>query len=118
MSRTLLARLAVLGAAAGVTNVFFVQFCDLLYRCGCEALWAGAAMHCNIHNAAPPHCPWCSGEGALGNWSFGAIIAAQCALALWPGKFGAIRAGATFLAFPAVGAIAGVLVGLGTGYWQ
>ena len=118
ISRTLLVRLGVLVAAAGVTNVFFIQFCDLLYRCGCEALWAGAAEHCNIHNAAPPHCPWCLDGGELGQWSFWSIVVSQCGLALWPGRFGALRALATFLAFPAVGAITGVLAGLGTQYWQ
>ncbi len=116
--QTVLVRLAVLGAAAGVAHVFFIQFCDLLYRCGCEALWAGAARHCNIHNAAPPHCPWCLDEGLLGQLSFGAIVVSQCALTLWPGRFGVVRAIATFMAFPVVGAIGGLLAGLGTQYWR
>ena len=118
ISRTVVVRLAVLAAAAGLTHLFFIQFCDLLFRCGCEALWAGAAEHCNIHNAAPPHCPWCADGGNLGRLSFWAVVVSQCGLTLWPGRFGTPRAIATFLAFPAVGAIAGLLSGLGTQYWQ
>lgn len=117
-SRKVAARLAVLAAAAGIAHVFFVQFCDLLFRCGCEALWAGAAQHCNIHNAAPPHCPWCLDDGILGQLSFWAIVVSQCGLTLWPGRFGAARAVAAFLAFPAVGAIGGLLAGLSTQYWR
>ena len=117
-SRALLTKLAVLAAAAGLTNVFFVQFCDLLYRCGCEALWAGAAQHCNIHNAAPPHCPWCVDGGILGQFSFWAIVITQCGMTLWPGSLGAARAIAAFAAFPAVGAVAGVIAGLATQYWS
>lgn len=116
--RTVLVRLAVLAAAASLAHVFFAQFCDLVYGCGCEAPWAGAARHCNIHNAAPPHCPWCLDEGLLGRLSLGAVVVSQCALTLWPGRFGVVRAIATFLAFPVVGALGGLLAGLGTQYWR
>lgn len=33
-------------------------FCNLVFHCGCSAL--GLTAHCNIHAAAPPHCPWCT----------------------------------------------------------
>ena len=43
-----------------VIAVFFLPACDLIYNCGCTHLWAGADTHCNIHNPAPPNCPFCS----------------------------------------------------------
>lgn len=118
MKRSLLARIACLAFALGVTYCFFIQYCDLLFDCGCRALWAGRADNCNIHNAAPPHCPWCLDDGAYGRWAHAAIVIAQAGLALWPGSFGKRRAAAVFLAFPAVGGAAGLLAGLATGYWQ
>jgi hypothetical protein len=33
-------------------------FCNLVFHCGCGAL--ALTAHCNIHAAAPPHCPWCA----------------------------------------------------------
>ena len=56
----LLAVVAVVSA-----SVLMPPVCNLLFKCGCSWLWTTAAAHCNIHNAAPPHCPWCS-HGALG----------------------------------------------------
>ena len=88
MKRSLLARIACLAFALGVTFCFFIQYCDLLFDCGCRALWAGRADNCNIHNAAPPHCPWCLDDGAYGRWAHAAIVIAQAGLALWPGSFG------------------------------
>ena len=46
-------------------SVLMPPVCNLVFKCGCSWLWTTAAAHCNIHNAAPPHCPWCS-HGALG----------------------------------------------------
>ena len=56
----LLALVAVVSA-----SVLMPPVCNLLFKCGCSWLWTTASVHCNIHNAAPPHCPWCS-HGALG----------------------------------------------------
>ena len=56
----LLAAVAVVSA-----SVLMPPVCHLLFKCGCSWLWTTAAAHCNIHNAAPPHCPWCS-HGAIG----------------------------------------------------
>ncbi|MCI0621082.1 MAG: hypothetical protein L0387_05320 [Acidobacteria bacterium] len=56
----LLATVAVVSA-----SVLMPPVCDLLFKCGCSWLWTTAALHCNIHHAAPPHCPWCS-HGTLG----------------------------------------------------
>ena len=118
LSRPLLARVACLAFALGITNVFFIQYCDLLFDCGCRALWAGRAEYCNIHNAAPPHCPWCLDGGSYGRWTHVSIVVASVGLAFWPGRFGAVRAVSVFLAFPVVGALGGLLAGLATGYWQ
>ena len=40
--------------------------CDLYFSCGCQPLWSGAAEHCNIHDPAPPDCPWCAEDRFLG----------------------------------------------------
>jgi hypothetical protein len=33
-------------------------FCNFAFHCGCDVV--ALAAHCNIHHAAPPHCPWCA----------------------------------------------------------
>ena len=111
-------RLGCLAAAVAISQAVFIQYCDLLFDCGCQPLWAGRAEHCNIHNPDPPHCPWCMDAGALGQWTNASIVLAQAGLALWPGAFGAIRSVSVFLAFPVVGGLGGLLAGLAVGYWQ
>ncbi len=111
-------RIAVFGVAAGITFVGFIQYCDLLFDCGCRPLWDGAAALCNVHNAEPPHCPWCVGDGELGTWSFRAILFGQGLVAVIPGRFGWVRAAAVLLAFPAVGGIGALASGIVVGYWQ
>ena len=112
--------IALFVAAAGVTSVFFIDICNLIYRCGCQSLWAGAAQHCNIHHAAGPHCPWCSvglaGAGAI----YVAILAAQAAaLLLLPARTSvAIRLAAALLTFPAAAAGVGLAMGIWMGYWR
>jgi len=118
MLRSMVPRLAFLAFSLGISFVFFIQLCDLVFDCGCRALWNGAAEACNIHDPVPPHCPWCADGGRLGQWSFGVIVAAQVATVLWPGRFGLRRAVAAILAFPAVGAAAGWASGLVSGYWR
>lgn len=49
-------------ASVVVAAMFWLQLCDLVYACGCRAIWAGAAEHCNIHvepSGSPHRCPWC-----------------------------------------------------------
>ncbi len=111
-------RLACLAVALALSQTLFIQYCDLLFDCGCQPLWAGRAEHCNIHNPEPPHCPWCLDGGAIGRWANAAIVVSQSGLALWPGAFGALRAACVFLAFPAVGGLGGLAAGLATGYWR
>ena len=59
-------RFLLLAAVAVVSaSVLMPPVCNLVFKCGCSCLWTPALAHCNIHNAAAPHCPWCS-HGALG----------------------------------------------------
>jgi hypothetical protein len=68
----LLAAIAIVSA-----SILMPPVCDLLFKCGCSWLWTTAAAQCNIHNAAPPHCPWCS-HGALGYYvPYAGFIAGQ-----------------------------------------
>ena len=61
-----LKKFLLLGAIAIVSaSVLMPPVCNLLFKCGCSWLWTTAAAHCNVHNALPPHCPWCS-HGAAG----------------------------------------------------
>ena len=50
----------LLAGAWAVPLAFLYNFCDFVFRCGCVSAWAGAADRCNVHDAAAPHCPWCS----------------------------------------------------------
>ena len=71
---------------AGLSLVFLVDLCDLIYDCGCRSLWHGAARPCNIHRPRTPDCPWCS----TGTWGLvvpaGAIVAGQALVLLAPGR--------------------------------
>ncbi len=117
MMRWLLPRLACLAVGVGVTWVFFINYCDLIFACGCQSLWAGASSSCNIHAPAPPHCPWCLHDGAVGWWTMWGICLSQAGIALGPGRFGKWRALAVLAAFPVIGGIAGLGAGLYTGYF-
>ena len=70
-------RFLLLAAVALVSaSVLMPPVCNLLFKCGCSWLWTTAAAHCNIHNAAPPHCPWCS-HGAF------RLLPALCRFHCW-----------------------------------
>jgi hypothetical protein len=114
-----MARLAVFAVAGAFAGMLFINFCHLVFQCGCVSWWSGAADHCNIHMAGVPHCPWCTAGGLSGYVSFGAIVAAQALIAFWPGDAGVPRRLlAALLAFPVVGGIGALLSGLATGYWS
>jgi hypothetical protein len=104
--------------AATVTSVLFINFCNLVYQCGCESLWAGAAEHCNIHDAESRHCPWCSmgNAGAFGVW--GTIVAAQGAVAFGLRTGMVVRTALAVLTFPLVGGVLAALIGWAQGYWS
>lgn len=101
-----------------IAGASFLDFCDLVYACGCRAAWLGAATACNIHEATGPHCPWCSYGFIGGAIPFGAIALTQAAIAFWPGEVRPFRrTAAVILAFPAVGSATALLFGLFSGYW-
>src|SRR6185436_20351977 len=75
---------AVFLVSAAVTWTFVINFCALIYACGCQSLWAGAAEHCNIHMAESHHCPWCSiGTSGFNAVQYG-IIAVQAVVSFGP----------------------------------
>ena len=110
-------RAAVFAVAAAVTCVFFINFCNLVYQCGCTWLWAGAADHCNIHSG-PKHCPWCEigTAGQLLVWL--SMVIPQGVIAFATQLRFAQRLGAAILAFPGFGLITALVVGLWRGYWN
>ncbi len=117
MLRTLVPRLACLAAALVITAVFFIDYCSLIFGCGCQSLWAGGTLSCNIHAPSPPHCPWCLRDGVFGWWSMVGVGVAQAGIALGPGRFGKWRAVAVFAAFPLLGGIAGLAAAWHTNYF-
>ena len=119
MSRTGFAKPLIFVICAAITSLLFIDFCDLIYQCGCESLWAGAADHCNIHDPDSRHCPWCSigTGGAIAVW--GTIVAAQAGVVFaWRGLAPASRAALALAAFPVTGGILAVIIGLAKGYWS
>src|SRR5574339_334175 len=40
-------------------SIFLLPMCGLIFKCGCSYLWSGRDLQCNIHDPAPPNCPWC-----------------------------------------------------------
>src|SRR5688572_2342628 len=106
-------------AAATVSAVFFIDFCNWIYSCGCRSLWAGAAAHCNIHTAGVKHCPFCSfgtpGYGA----SYLAVLAPQGFLSFRPARWAWYsRFAAAVGVFPLTAAAIALPLGWATGYWN
>jgi hypothetical protein len=106
-------------AAATVTATTLINYCDLVFQCGCRFLWAGAADSCNIHSATGPHCPWCAHGGYAAYAAFGLILAAQGAIA-WGGFAGNLlnRLFWALLAYPLIGGAVALVSGLVAGYWS
>lgn len=117
--KNIAARLGLAALGAAVTSLWFINLCDWIFACGCQAWWAGAADHCNIQQAGHPDCPWCQDGGTPGAVAYALILAAQVAVSFAPGRGGWIwRAVAVIAAFPLVGAGIGVITGLWLGYWR
>jgi hypothetical protein len=112
-------RVAIATAAAAFTSVFFIDFCNLVYQCGCRSLWAGADAACNIHTYGVRHCPWCSIGAAGGILIWASIVGSQIFIALrsrylrWYST-----AVASFAMFPLVGGVLALGLGLWFGYWS
>ncbi len=107
------------GITVFVMAVFFVDFCALVFQCGCRSLWNGISTYCNIHAASAPHCPWCERPLAGGGVAFGSALLAQCAAFFLPKNvsFGK-RWLLAVIAFPLAAAIVALAQGLVWGYWR
>jgi len=112
-------RLRCFAGAATVTSVFFIDFCALVFRCGCASLWRGADAHCNVHSAFGRHCPWCAHGLAASIIPWALIVAAQAVVSLCPRSMNAApRLVAAIVMFPVAGGIVALGYGLVTGYWR
>jgi hypothetical protein len=111
-------RIAVFLVAATATSLFFINLCGTIFQCGCQSLWAGADQHCNVHQPAGKHCPWCSPSEA-GYAAYGAMIGTQAILSFVPrGWNWRRRLLSSVAAFPVVGLVLGLAFGIGSGYWD
>jgi hypothetical protein len=101
-----------------ITCAFFINFCALVFRCGCNALWAGADAACNIHAQHGRHCPWCS-HGYVG-YALEIILmsAPQLAASIWTGWNWTTRTLTAIALFPAAGLMVAVGFGIWDGYWR
>lgn len=100
----------------GVTSAFFINFCALVFQCGCHSLWAGADATCNIHVEGMHHCPWCASNPA---YAFAAMVIPQGLVSFWSLQWTWWkRLAASLAAFPVFGGIAAVVYGLSNGYWK
>jgi len=117
MIRNLLTAAAIFAVSATLTNVFYINFCNFVFQCGCKSLWAGAAMACNIHAAHGRHCPWCAHEKA-GYAVLALMLLPQILISLQSSRSPWIRLAAAIVAFPAVGGVAALALGLWDGYWS
>ncbi|BDC51256.1 hypothetical protein F183_A35720 [Bryobacterales bacterium F-183] len=102
-----------------VMSLFFINFCDLVYRCGCRSLWDGADTHCNRHApAGHKHCPFCSHGYAGYAVFFGGIALSQlAAIRALTGRGIIVQLIAGLVTFPIAGGLIALAVGLLDGYW-
>ncbi|MGH9719414.1 MAG: hypothetical protein ACRD8O_04330 [Bryobacteraceae bacterium] len=106
----------IFAIAAAISGAFFINFCALVFQCGCHSIWNGGAVACNIHNATGRHCPWCI-HGSIP--ALIAIILPQLAISFWPSSWGFVtRLAAAIAAFPVFGGVAALAYGLWWGYWK
>ena len=106
-------------APPAVSALLIINLCGLIYSCGCQSWWSGAAAHCNIHNAIGKHCPWCSHGQAGFNIVLGLVLVPQLVLSFYPVRVDwRLRLLAAFLVFPLIGSLAGLALGWSDGYWS
>ncbi len=58
-------------------SLFFVDWCGVLFQCGCHSLWSGASSLCNIHIGDGPHCPWCKHPLLGGGVAYSVMVLTQ-----------------------------------------
>lgn len=109
-------KILILTVGVAFTAVFSINWCHLIYQCGCTFYWAGGAAHCNIHQAGVHHCPWCV-SATYGGIAFGFTVLTQTVVAFWPGEAYLRRFLFVLLASPLAAAAAGVAIGIHAGYW-
>ncbi len=107
---------AIFTVAAAFSGVFFIEWCDLIYNCGCRLAWFGGAAQCNIQQAGDPDCPWCASP-TYGGIAWFSTMGVQGAIALWPGSAGFGRLALALAASPAAALAVGIPIGLIAGYW-
>lgn len=94
------------GLAFAVMAVLFTDWCAVVFECGCRSIWNGAAEFCNIHAAAPPHCPWCAHPLLGGATAFFAALGGQW-LAVYRVRAAAVvRLALALAAFPLLSGLA------------
>ena len=109
----------IFGCAAAFTSIFFINFCAVVFRCGCASLWSAADIHCNVHMAASRHCPWCAHGLAASVIPWALIVAAQAGISFWPRRMPpAVRLLSALAVFPAMGGLLAAAYGLAAGYWN
>lgn len=109
----------IAATGAAVTLLFVINLCNWIFDCGCRSWWNGAVDMCNVHNAHPPRCPWCSNGATYFNGVLAAILIPQLALAFFPARWPwGWRLIAVLAAFPLVGWLVGLFSGWYFGYWQ
>ena len=113
------AKCAVFLAAAGLMSALFINFCDLVFGCGCGFLWTTGAAHCNIHNEHDRHCPWCAHGNTGYALAYTGVLIPQLLASFWPGtRAWYTRLGAALAAFPIFGGLIALVFGLYDGYWN
>ena len=106
-------------AAATVNSAFFINFCAIVFQCGCASLWSGADARCNVHLGGSHHCPWCANGLAASIVPWALIAAVQAAISFWPRPIRtSLRLIAAVGAFPVAGTVIAVGYGLASGYWR
>lgn len=102
-----------------LSGVLFVNWCAVVFQCGCRSLWNGISVACNIHASQGPHCPWCEHPLAGGGVAFFAMLAAQYVVVYRIDVGGFWRKlGLAMVVFPVVTGVVGLFQGLAWGYWR